>query len=64
MSCPRRELNRRPQWQGSRAVPRSFRHTRHTLRGPMGNPTENHNGKVRKHFPANVGTPLTRFVAQ
>eukprot|EP00959_Pyramimonas_sp_CCMP1952_P220623 4612741-Pyramimonas_sp.AAC.1 len=32
-SWPHRELRRRPQWQSSHAVPRTFRHTPHTARG-------------------------------
>eukprot|EP00959_Pyramimonas_sp_CCMP1952_P336441 7044909-Pyramimonas_sp.AAC.1 len=29
-----------PQWQCPHAVPHAFRHTPHTLRGPIGNSTE------------------------
>ena len=46
-SRPHRELHRRPQWQGSHASPGPFRHTPHTVRGPIESSTEGLCGRVR-----------------
>ena len=50
VSWPHRELHRKPQWQGPHASPRQFRHTPHTVRGPIGSSTEGPSGRVRMRF--------------
>ena len=62
-SRPHRELHRRPQWQGSHASPGPFRHTPHTVRGPIESSTEGPCGRVRLRPHADLSTPLTRCVA-
>ena len=45
------------------APPRPFRHTSHTLRGPIGSSTEGSSGRVRMRTRVHLGTPLKRSLA-
>eukprot|EP00959_Pyramimonas_sp_CCMP1952_P208766 4366772-Pyramimonas_sp.AAC.1 len=66
---PHRELQRRPKWPRPHApsppTACPFRHTPHTIRGPIGISTEGSSGRVRmspphsiRHTPHTVRSPI------
>eukprot|EP00959_Pyramimonas_sp_CCMP1952_P188785 3948587-Pyramimonas_sp.AAC.1 len=63
-SWPHREPHRRPQRQGPHAgTATHFGTTAHEGRGPTGNSTEGHSGRVRMRGPPHILAHLTQVVA-